>query len=397
MLLMEAEQLELAMDFNGAVEKYRQAYKLCPELQKPSEEDGAPQEYGGDDEDDTNPYRVSGYRRMPPADSGFRTFPAAQLDDQAGVAEMVEFFDREGYLTVDGVLNEAEVGQALEYFKAFMSGIDIDVESKESLDKCRLGYYNGIVGDYGAGHSAMNWYCRSRPYVAKLFRTAYKVPADQKMITSYDGFNLMRNPETDMDWAMSSASWFHFDAGNAHNGRYIQGVVNLLDATSPFDAGLVLLPRSHKTLFPHIVPAENDVPFAAFLTEMNRRHWKTFNELKIKEKPFRVPMKPGSITIWKSTVLHCNAPCIPRRAPEAKANPRQLIRRLAVYVCMCADPGTAKLTEQRLRYLSEGRTTCHQPDVLRQSSSRGPTKEQLTAKAVLVSPEQLLEGARELL
>jgi hypothetical protein len=270
----------------------------------------------------------------------------------------------------------------------------------------------------------MNWYCRSRPYVSKLFRTAYKVSADQKMISSFTGFNVIRNPDVDPAWAMPQNSWFHFDAGSWHNGRYIQGVLNLLDACGLHDPGLVLLPRSHTTLFAHI--AKVDEPNPVLLTEMNRQRWKTFNELELKEVPFRIPMKPGTLTIWKSTVFHCNCPGSrtdhPSDRPEVneagfssppepatpetetggpsrdmpRAGPLPLLRRVAVYICFLPDPQDNDLTSARLELFSRGQTTCHQPDLIRMGGSL-PLPTLLASGSVVNDIERLPEGAKELL
>ena len=377
-LLLEAEQYEASGDMENAVRCYKEAFKLCPELEAQRPKDDADVEMD--------------YTRLPQAGSGFQSFPAVDLlkDDSRQILQ--QYFDEYGFIVLDEVMSEDEVLKAKQHFKTFMSAAGIDIDDEEEIAASFGDRAVGIVGKCGAGQSAMNWFVRSRPLVKEAFRFANQLKPNEKLITSFDGFNYFRNPETNPAWQGSITPWFHFDAGHKDHARYVQGIVNLMDCTDESDAGLVLLPKSHNTLFPHVVPQDPQYP--SYLTYMGRREWLTAAQLGIAERPFRVPLKAGSIVLWKSSVMHCNSSCLPRSG--SRANPGQLIRRLAVYVCMMKDPMDSKLTEQRRRYFAEGRTTGHQPDILRGTGDFGK-REFISAGAIIVDEAQLPEGATELL
>jgi hypothetical protein len=102
--------------------------------------------------------------------------------------------------------------------------------------------------------------------------------------------------------------------------------------------------------------------------------------------------------------MHCNMGCIPRplaateEAPPSApcSDPTQILRRLVSYVCMMEDPRDAALTKQRREFFEAGKTTAHQPDVLRWVGDR--FKPHLVEKGVLcLTIDALPEGGAELL
>ena len=112
----------------------------------------------------------------------------------------------------------------------------------------------------------------------------------------------------------------------------------------------------------------------------------------------RVPLKAGSIVLFRSSLMHCNMGCIPRDGDDATNphNPAQIMRRLVSYICMMEDPKDADLTKQRKEYFEAGKTTAHQPDILRWVGDR--FKSHLLEKGVLcLSEDTLPEGGAELL
>ena len=314
------------------------------------------------------------------------------------------------------MLTQDEVKQAVQHFESFMALRHNDVTDVRKI--CAYGdVQNGIVGKGSAGHSALNWFVRSRYPVKRVFRLAHRLKkkeGEDKLITSFDGFNWLRNPETNPAWQGSTKSWFHFDATSWNDAKYIQGFVNLVDTTHEMDAGLILLPRSHETCFKKLIPEHGAGGGITFIDGAERTIIN--NELNITERAFRVPMKAGSMVIWRSSVMHCNTACQPRPPVESvdgtnstattsssfytssasSCNPEQLVRRIVVYVCMMPDPKSAELTERRLSQFHRGNTTSHQPDIggaCGDAASDGDAE----SGAIIITEDKLPEGAAELL
>ena len=399
-LLAEASKFEDQKEFDKAVALYRAASKL-----------DAMSVIRAMDESSELPLT---YRRMPAAASDrHRSFAAdAVLASVAARDEACAYFERHGYIVFDGALDAGEIRTAVGAFTDFMrTANECDVTSADSCDIDFLGdRSSGIVSKRGVGSSRFLWYVRSRQKVKDLFRAMLfdsptsSQPSESaerghgpngsaKLICSFDGCNWMRNPETKPSFQSGLQPWFHFDAGDNHSGRYVQGLVNLIDNRSLEDAGLVVLPGSHHALFPHIVPATCDDP--AFLTYLGPVEDRIRHGLGIAhDAAYRVPAAAGSLVLWKSTVLHCNAGCVPREG--AACEPRQLIRRLVAYVCMMPDPGKPEVTEARREALKLGRTTCHQPDLVRWVGDI-PRAESVTSGAVITKEDLLPDGALELI
>ena len=416
-LFSKAEELERKGLASEAAQLFRKAYKICPTLD----------EFERQMEENVPVPLSMQFQRLPdPETSGFRTFDYQKFSEE----EAIKFLDDQGYLVVDNVLTPDEVKQAIKHFERFMALRHNDVTDARKI-RPYGDMQNGIVGKGCAGHSAMNWFVRSRASVKRVFRLANKLKDGDKMITSFDGFNWLRNPETNPSWQGSTKPWFHFDATSWTDGRYIQGFVNLVDTTHEMDAGLILLPRSHETCFKRLVQEDGEVGGITFIDGEERAIIN--NELNVTERSFRVPMKAGSLVLWRSSVMHCNTACQSRAPATAAAaaddsstaavsssttttttasssssssssscsaastyNPEQLVRRLVVYVCMMPDPQSAEITKQRLAQFHRGNSTSHHPDL---GNACGDVACQGDAEsgAIIISEDKLPEGALELL
>ena len=248
----------------------------------------------------------------------------------------------------------------------------------------------GMAGRSSIGHSSLNWFVRSREAVKNAFRFAFDVSPDTKMISSFDGINVFRNPEVDKAYQGSLEPWFHLDAGKWSDGDCIQGLVNLIDCTDDNDAGLVVFPKSNNTIFKKIV--KEDPTNYSRMTYIGPYESKMISKLGVTETPHRVPLRAGSLAMWRSSTIHCSTACLPR----AKPDPAQSLRRLVVYTCMCPDPRNAELTEARLGAFHRGNTTCHEPHRVCASSGSAATHA-VAAGVVIIEEARLPEGAAELL
>eukprot|EP00672_Neobodo_designis_P025793 CAMPEP_0174848592 /NCGR_PEP_ID=MMETSP1114-20130205/13609_1 /TAXON_ID=312471 /ORGANISM="Neobodo designis, Strain CCAP 1951/1" /LENGTH=426 /DNA_ID=CAMNT_0016082895 /DNA_START=31 /DNA_END=1311 /DNA_ORIENTATION=- len=416
-LLAAAAAMENAGELTQAVELYRKAYKLCPELDSANsggiEDQRADGVRSPSDPDIQRMFDVS--RTVPAAYAPlYRTFNARDLGTLDGRNAMRRFYRDEGFLVVDDALNAAEIEEAFGYFARYMdAAANIDVTSKEDLMQCFGDRAVGLVGKRSAGHSRFAWFVRSREAVKAAFRcvlsSSEEVGDDdaeamgRKLITSFDGLGFFRNPESHHDFASGTAPWLHVDAcGDAGSGDYVQGLVNLIDCTDDADAGLVVMPRSHRDhVFTGICPPtrsrDDQVTEGAF-TDLELAQASCILDQtpdpadRALMQPFRVPLKAGSMAMWSGRLIHCNVGCVARREPR----PEQLLRRLVSYVCLMRDPGNAALTERRRDAFARGRTTTHQPDHVHWVGDTSPQALR-DSDAVITSEAALPPGAAELL
>lgn len=391
---------------------------------------------------------------LPP---GYRTFDARQLlvseenssqdaSTPSRVTQQVrEYFESEGYVVLDNCLDQNEIDEALSYFGQFLAraiesaGGKDDSSTSNNVDAANFNDGilvdprqiiasristpgNGIVAKYGAGQSRFNWFIRSRPTVKQSFRTLLFDDHDhddeeeeergqqsapshartsKKMITSFDGFNFIINEESHDEGGGVDASWLHFDATGFKTANYLQGLVNLLDSTPETEPSFVVLPKSHRTVFPFLLPGPGYDPCDGsgihFLTKTDILRMGSASELNVQERPFRVPLRPGSLVIWKSSTLHCSIGCSESGRAEKDRNPKQIFRRVASYVGMMKDPMDDEVTKNRIEQKFRlGVTTGHQPDYGRVSSGPAPALLK-SCGVVIVDEKDLFAGALELL
>lgn len=412
-ILEAAEEMEASGDAMGAVKLYRQAFRMEPSLdpcysRQPAHEVTAEKRTEADIAYDLEREAESKLEPvlMPPAESGFRTFDSADLMTADGRRDIFLYAEEFGFVVVDNVLDPAQIDEGIAEFKRYMLANGVDMDSKEGVVAGFGDRDLGIVSKASIGQSRFNWLGRSRVFVKEAFRAALGLPEGEgKLITSFDGAGYFLNPEIPHPkgaGAGGSANgglfggtripWYHFDAGSADVANYFQGVLNYMDCTPDCEAGIVVLPRSHKTVFPKFFPAENKSLFKNYLSGVNGRLAAKIVELGLKEVPMRLPLKAGSLVMFRSSLMHCNMGCVERE----EADPSEIMRRLVSYICMMEDPQQPELTKERQAYFAAGKTTAHQPDVLRWVGDRA--KPELIEKGVVCSTlESLPEGAAELL
>eukprot|EP01087_Luapelamoeba_hula_P011493 TRINITY_DN3131_c0_g1_i1.p1 TRINITY_DN3131_c0_g1~~TRINITY_DN3131_c0_g1_i1.p1 ORF type:complete len:462 (+),score=85.16 TRINITY_DN3131_c0_g1_i1:109-1386(+) len=407
-LFAKARASEVAGDYEQAVRCYRAAFRLDPTL----DEGGSAASSSSSARVPAEVKRYTTIERGPPV--GFRTFDGRLLLDQdhrLATAQAIQAYMRaEGYVVVDHVMDDSEVRQAVDYLQLFLQSIDESVTvtataTAAAATETAAGRIiatriassdTGIAANVGAGQSRMNWYVRSRPLVKSSFRVVLGMAETDKLITSFDGFNLLVNPESHKDGGgLVDESWLHFDAEGYLAAGYVQGLVNLLDNTAETEASFVVFPRSHASIFPVLMPGPGvDVRESSGFHYGETTDFIKMAELDIQERPFRVPLGPGSLVMWYSGTMHCNVGCI-KRAPS-DAHPDQLLRRVATYVCMMPDPHTSEVTERRKELFAACVSTGHQPDWGHPSGSGGTPAMQASG-AVIASVDQLPAGAAELL
>ena len=204
----------------------------------------------------------------------------------------------------------------------------------------------GIIKMYGIGQAPFMHELREHPCVQQAFRIAWN---DYKnaLISSYDGVCFHpANLSEQVRW------WPHIDLHpQKHNDPSqitIQSSISLIGNMRVNDGGFIVWPYSHtlgldfyKRKLPNVI--SNDIDYVPIPLDVA-------NKLN-KPKLIRVPA--GTMIMWDSRLIHCNAP------PGSKRNSHD---RLVAFVCMVPKNLVSRGTLLRLEHWRKtGRTTSHSP------------------------------------
>ena len=134
----------------------------------------------------------------------------------------------------------------------------------------------------------------------------------------------------------------------------LQGLVHLTAPVSESTGGLVLVDRSHRTVFPRLADQYEDA-----LKANRRLGIHDYFELGADDAAYADPiccrLDPGDQIIWDSRVAHASHP--PSRPP---ADPTSLVR-LCAYVCMAPPSPDEAIQRARRAAFDDGQTTTHWP------------------------------------
>ena len=200
---------------------------------------------------------------------------------------------------------------------------------------------------FGIGQSPFLWFVRTRPRVAAAYRQAWGLQDDAALATSFDGCCAWRPGQ------VTRSGWLHVDqdALRGNQREMLQGLVHLTAPVSESTGGLVLVDRSHRTVFPRLVSDYGDA--------LKATHEDYF-ELGADDAAYAGPviccrLAPGDLIIWDSRVAHASHP--PSRPP---ADPTFLVR-LCAYVCMAPPSPDEAIQRARREAFDDGQTTTHWP------------------------------------
>ena len=207
----------------------------------------------------------------------------------------------------------------------------------------------GILPWFGVGQSPFMWFVRTRPRVAAAYRQAWGLQDDATLATSFDGCCAWRPGQT------TRSGWLHVDqdALRGNQREMLQGLVHLTAPVSESTGGLVLVDRSHRTVFPRLADQYGDA--------LRANAGDDYFELSREDDAYAegpvicCRLEPGDIIIWDSRVAHASHP--PSRPP---ADPTSLVR-LCAYVCMAPPSADEAVRLARREAFDEGQTTTHWP------------------------------------
>lgn len=266
--------------------------------------------------------------------------------------------DKYGFAIVTGLLSEDEVETGLslfwDYLESLGTGIERGNPTTQTNDKWPPTFSTGILDNpsLSAGQSSVAWWGRLK--AKSIFSALY---GTDDLVTSLDAIGLFRE-----SIKTKNSLWYHTDANpTKHIYNYsTQGILNLVDTTRDGGGGLVVLPHSHKLLFPFIGGKKDWCPLWD-----DRSFWNRYED-EVKNVPDLAPVRvgapAGSLILFHSSVIHCNIPCQDKRPTSSH------LQRAVVYVCMAPRTriGTgASLTHwaaKRREAVDAGATTSHWPD-----------------------------------
>uniref|UniRef100_A0A6B2LB10 Phytanoyl-CoA dioxygenase n=1 Tax=Arcella intermedia TaxID=1963864 RepID=A0A6B2LB10_9EUKA len=243
----------------------------------------------------------------------------------------------------------------------FLEGLGLGIHRNDisswSTPKWPDPFGNGILCGDGVGQSELMWYARSLPPIRTIFS---KIWGTSELATSFDGCCFWRAFEYQSAWKTHSARAYHLDQNGVTKPSKccVQGFLNVLPA-GPGDGGLVIVPRSHTTVYPQI-----------FKNFKGRSDWiPLHNHRPLWEEmipqaglaPIKVCAEAGDFVVWDSRIIHCNgAGHVPREVPADQVLPP---RRLVTYVCMTPKSRLrGEVVEERRRCYLNGDTTNHWPE-----------------------------------
>jgi len=234
-----------------------------------------------------------------------------------------------GYAIVEGVLSEAQVATAKQYFKEWIDG------NPELKAKHRKICPHGIFKHGEVGHQRHAWYIKTLDTVQAQFRTIWDTP---ELTTGFDGSCWISSDYTGKD-----KIWTHTDQAPDTKGlACVQGFVAL---TSNQERTLVVYEGSH-------------LLHESYMKEKKltgKKNWQLIEHeylARIAETKRVLKVKAGSLVLWDSRTFHQNQ--------YGQAGEERIVQ----YVCFLpkAHKGNSiSQQKKRIKYYEERRTTSHWP------------------------------------
>jgi hypothetical protein len=269
--------------------------------------------------------------------------PAAMsfADATAGDGQLLrDALATHGYAHVRGVLSDAAlvhslVGDLKRFIENLGFGGRFDDPASVALPHAwPPACSEGIMGEYGAGHTEAAWRVRLHANVRALFTAVWRT---SQLVTSVDGINAERPHGSRL--SDGDALLLHSDSNPfvSDGAKLVQGVVSLT-ATRAGTGGTTVVARSH-LLHRRL--------FASREAQLRREGSHTFVVLNAQERVWllnqagcelvHIETEPGDVVFFSSRTVHCG-----RRAREPTTD-----WRFATYVCMAPASTLREADRQR--------------------------------------------------
>ena len=116
--------------------------------------------------------------------------PRFSVDDTKSYEK---YLNDNGYVVIGGVFSEEEVSEAKELFWQFLEKFGMVRDHPSTWGDENFGKIastgSGIIARGGIGQSELQWYCRTRANMRKVFSAVYDT---NDLLTSFDGANIFR-------------------------------------------------------------------------------------------------------------------------------------------------------------------------------------------------------------
>ena len=305
-----------------------------------------------------------------------------ELGDLGGIRQSLE---QHGLAVVRGLLDAEEVKSLLALTYADLARLGTGIRPDDIatfVNKNWPGIASvGIVKDDKAGlhTSRLAWElrrCALERFFAAYFGTT-------ELLVSLDTLGLFRNYWLARDKAalgelrrdeaekmVTKGLWFHVDlggtakTGEAYHRDHLQSFVNLL-AADESTGGFVCVPGSHtRSLhqdllqsFGYAKTKKNYLPLGPLPA---LRTWLQGRRLE----PYRVCAPAGSLVLWHSAAIHCNAPALRGVRPRDPLLVGSPLLRVVGYVHVVpvsnfGPEEREKIAEQRRAWVEKGAMTTH--------------------------------------
>jgi len=270
-----------------------------------------------------------------------------------------EELELNGYVIIPGVLTTSEVTECYESFTKWFASIpNLDVFHNKINP-------HGILKYHAIGHQRHAWLCRINSKVQDPFRQLWNT---NDLVVSFDGSCYIPK-----DCAKKDRIWTHTDqASNKKGVHCYQGFVAL---TSNKQRTLVVYEGSH--LLHESYFEDNGIS--------NGKDWNLISHdyLKEIEDTRRVLDVPsGALVLWDSRTFHQNQ--------YGDANSEERVVQYVSYMPKNHPKNSPTMTQKRLKYLNEYRTTTHWACPIRVNSLQPRTygnPEHLIDYSTLLNPE----------
>mmetsp|Transcript_41933 Transcript_41933/g.121316 ORF Transcript_41933/g.121316 Transcript_41933/m.121316 type:complete len:432 (-) Transcript_41933:44-1339(-) len=330
-LFRDAAAKEEVGDCATAVQLYRRAFRLWPELDSVLEEDGLPTAVRAAAE-------AAGIDCGALASMSMETEASPRFDVSA-TEQWLAYLEEHGYCVLAGVADAEAVAQAKSLLWDFLEAIPgTAVRRGDASTWGKAGGWlpsagNGILGGFGFGQSAFCWQARLLPRVRQAFAAIWET---EDLIVSFDGGGVFRPWARKPEWR-TEGSWWHMDQNAfvaGQSGRVcVQGLVSFTDAT-PETGGLCAVPGSHKQ--------HQEVCERAYGRELPGNFVPVQPGDPALESGGRlVCARAGDLLLWDSRCVHCNTPGAVGADPGESgaesppgAGAESELLRIVAYVCM---------------------------------------------------------------
>lgn len=265
-----------------------------------------------------------------------------------------------GYTVIDNVLSNSDAKEAVDKMYDWLESLGTGIKRASIIDTCNsktspLFVSNGILTYPNPYFIPAAIFVRTHPNVRKVFSCLHGTN-DKNLLVSYDRLNFSV-PTTNT--TNETCKWFHLDQGVKVKDTFdcFQGMVNLTNVSESGGA-FACIPGSH---FYHgkildIMTKTFNADASKNFVKPEAQYQTQFLELlktRFNLEPVVVrPIKPGSMVIWDSRLVHGNVP--------PKVGSGEI--RMAAYVAMVPrSMASSSEIKKRIMYHIQARGTSHSP------------------------------------